>query len=162
MRDGPLVEEPNTDGGYQLCVGILGGGDWPWFWWCCPPGCCLNIVADLAPKRTKLPLNQSLKMRVSNRPLSVNKSVKQLTHTQLLWSSQGYAIEIVLLLHAKLRRFRNGFASIITIINQSAQSKDERRERAVVVGRRKCALCSGGSADAAKNTNRCKFLGRSA
>jgi hypothetical protein len=78
MRDGPLVEEPNTDGGYQLCVGILGGGGWAWCC-CCPPGCCLNIVADLAPQRIKLPPNQSLKFGASNLPLAVNKSVTQLT-----------------------------------------------------------------------------------
>jgi len=36
-RDGPLLEEPKTDGGYQLCVGILGGGGWDWCCCCC---CC--------------------------------------------------------------------------------------------------------------------------
>ncbi len=45
----------------------------------------------------------------------------------------------MLLLHEKSQRFRNGFAAIIIIINQSAQSKDERCKRARVVGRRKCA-----------------------
>jgi len=69
----------------------------------------------------------------------VCQATHSLTHTQLLRSFQGYAIEIVLLLHEKSQRFRNGFAAVILIKNQSAQSKDERRKRARVVGRRKCA-----------------------
>jgi hypothetical protein len=108
-------------------------------------GCCLNIVADLALKRTKLPLNQSLKLRVSNRPLSVNKSVKQLTHshsTPLILSGLRNRNSAA----ARREIAKVQFASIIIIKNQSAQGKDERRKRARVVGRRRCALCSNAAA----------------